>query len=182
MSKHLVQIQGLQEQVYKVKDIDKDIKRLKAQLNDGRETEMSLKAKIVERLGKGEQVEESKKVIEKEKHRKHVAAIEELNKVKSETKAKLHDLEPRKRSVELIIAEANNVSLEINSVKESGAAIQHKLYNKCEEIVTEVDNYSNSISTSLKKVEELETLVVDQLCSVLTVRIGQKWIDENLQK
>ncbi|XP_077228062.1 kinetochore protein NUF2 homolog [Tasmannia lanceolata] len=163
MSKHLVQIQGLQEQVNKVKDTDKHIRRLKAQLNEGREAEMSLKAKIVERLGKVEQVEESRKALEKEKHRKHMEAIEELNKVKSETKAKLHDLEPRKRNVELIIAEADNVNSEINSVKESGEATQQKLYNKCEEIVSEADNYSNSMSTALQRVEEeLGTVVADQ--------------------
>ncbi|KAK9162234.1 hypothetical protein Syun_003136 [Stephania yunnanensis] len=82
MSKQLAQMQAIQEQVNSGKAIDKDVKVLKAKLSDDRMLEMSLEAKLVERQGKVEQLEESRKAFEKERELKYEEATKRLNSVK----------------------------------------------------------------------------------------------------
>ncbi|KAF8377250.1 hypothetical protein HHK36_030625 [Tetracentron sinense] len=133
--------------VNSAKSIDKDVKVLKAKLSDDGVLDMSLKAKLVERQGKVDQLEESRKALEKERFDK------ELNNVKFEVESKRRGLEARQRKVEDVVVEANNTTLKINSVKNSRAATQQELGHKCEEIVNEFHQYSGSIGVMLPRIE-----------------------------
>lgn len=53
MSKHLTRMQAIQEQMNSAKSIEKNVKTLKAKLNDEAILDKSLEAKRVERQGKG---------------------------------------------------------------------------------------------------------------------------------
>lgn len=53
MSKHLTQMQAIQEQVNSAKLIEKNVKILKSKLDDEAVLDKSLEAKRVERQGKG---------------------------------------------------------------------------------------------------------------------------------
>ncbi|XXG58928.1 hypothetical protein AAC387_Pa04g1109 [Persea americana] len=157
LSKYLVEMQALQEQVNSAKAVDKDVKVLKAKLSDEGVLDMSLEAKVVEWQGKVEQAVDLKNALEKERGLKWAEAIKELNKVKLQIESKLHDLEVRERNVEAMVAKADSMNNKISSVRESGTAIQQMLGNKCEEIVAEVRNYSNSIGAFFQTFEaELE--------------------------
>ncbi|KAK9167588.1 hypothetical protein Scep_002779 [Stephania cephalantha] len=105
MSKQLAQMQAIQEQVNSGKAIDKDVKVLKAKLSDDRMLEMSLEAKLVERQGKVEQLEELRKAFEKERDLKYEEATKRLNSVKLEVESKRNDLASRGEKVQAMIAE-----------------------------------------------------------------------------
>ncbi|KAF8404187.1 hypothetical protein HHK36_009069 [Tetracentron sinense] len=153
MTKHFTQMQAIQEQVNSAKSIDKDVKVLKAKLSDDGVLDMSLEAKLVERQGKVDQLAESRKALEKERDLKLEEVTKELNNVKSEVESKRRGLEARQRKVEVVVAEADNNTLKINSVKDSGAAKQQELGSKCEEIVKEFHNYSGSFGVVLPRIE-----------------------------
>ncbi|KAF8404181.1 hypothetical protein HHK36_009062 [Tetracentron sinense] len=153
MTKHFTQMQAIQEQVNSAKSIDKDVKVLKVKLSDDGVLDMSLEAKLVERQGKADQLEESRKALEKERDLKLEEVTKELNNVKSEVESKRRGLEARQRKVEVVVAEVDNNTLKINSVKDSGAATQQELGRKCEEIVKEFHNYSGSFGVVLPRIE-----------------------------
>ncbi|XP_058103261.1 kinetochore protein NUF2 homolog isoform X3 [Magnolia sinica] len=156
MSKRLAQMQALQEQVNSAKTIDKDVKDLKANLSNEAVSDMSLEAKIVDRQGKLDKLEESRKAMEKERDLKHAEAVKELNAAKSEMELKSHELDQRERKVEVMVAEGDDINMRISSVKESGVVTRQQLADKCEEIVAEVRVYSDSISPLLGRIENLE--------------------------
>ncbi|OVA19007.1 Kinetochore protein Nuf2 [Macleaya cordata] len=154
MSKHFAQMQAIQEQANSAKTIDKDVKVLKAKQSDEGVLDMSLEAKLVERQGKVEQLEESKKAYEQENNMKHEEVIKKLDQVKLEVESKKRDLAIREKKVEAVVAEVDSINMRINSVRESGAAMQQQLYKKCEEIVNEFHNYSHSVGTYMQWLEE----------------------------
>ncbi|KAK6945603.1 Kinetochore protein Nuf2, N-terminal [Dillenia turbinata] len=137
MSKHFNLMQAIQEQVNNAKTVEKDVKVLKAKLSDEGLLDKSLEVKLVERQGKAEQLDESKRQLEREKEIKYEEARKELNNMELEMKARKCDLEARHRKVEATIAEVDSITSQINSVRESGAAKQLMLAQKCEEIVRE---------------------------------------------
>ncbi|KAI4298994.1 hypothetical protein L6164_032494 [Bauhinia variegata] len=149
MSKHFAQMQAIQEQVNSAKSIEKDLKALKAKLSDEGVLEKSLEAKLVERQGKAEQLEELRKQLEKERNIKSEEGTKELNSVKSDTESKRHGLEARQRNVEALVAEVDAINLKTSSVRESGALKREQLVGKCEEIVKEFQQYTNSIAALL---------------------------------
>ncbi|KAA8545519.1 hypothetical protein F0562_020303 [Nyssa sinensis] len=138
MSKHFAQMQAIQEQVNSAKSIEKDVKVLKVKLSDEGVLEKSLEAKLAERQGKADQLDELKKQLEKERDLKCEEATKELNNVKLELELKRRDLEARQKKIEAVVAEVDAMTAKINSVKESGAAKQQELCRKCEEIAREV--------------------------------------------
>ncbi|KAF6152770.1 hypothetical protein GIB67_004599 [Kingdonia uniflora] len=168
MSKHLVKMQAIQEQVgmyitifplikllavNSAKTIDKDTKALKAKLSNEKVLEMSLEAKLVERQGKVEQLEESFKVFEKERDLKHDEASTKLSKVKLEVESKKHNNEMKERKIEAMVEEAGGINMEIDSVKDSAVSTQQELLRKAEAIVSEFHNYWESSEAAMQRIE-----------------------------
>ncbi|XAR49393.1 hypothetical protein NMG60_11032579 [Bertholletia excelsa] len=151
MSKHLKQMQAIQEQVNSAKKIEKDVKIIKVKQSDDAMLDKSLEAKLVERQGKVEQLDEVRKHLEKERDLRCEEATKELNNVKLEVESKRRDLELRQTKVEAVVAEVDAITMKINSVKESGAVKRQELGQKCEEIVNEFYNYSNSMEALLSR-------------------------------
>ncbi|MCL7034829.1 hypothetical protein MKW94_027770, partial [Papaver nudicaule] len=137
MSKQLSQMHSTKEQADAAKKVEKDVKVLKAKQNDERLSGMSLEAKLVERQGKVEQLEELKRVYEKEKDMKHEEVAKNLDSLKLELESKKCDLAAREVKVKALVAQGDSINMRNNSEIESGAATKHQLYNKCEEIANE---------------------------------------------
>lgn len=149
MSKQFAQIQAIQEQVNSAKSVEKDVKGLKAKLSDEGVMDISLEVKLVERQGKAEQLDESRKQAEKEREFKYQEATKELNNVKLEVEAMRRNFEERHMQVGATVAEVDSLTLKTHSVRESGEAKQQELARKCEEIVKEFHRYSSSIGMLL---------------------------------
>lgn len=149
MSKQFAQIQAIQEQVNSAKSVEKDVKGLKAKLSDEGVMDISLEVKLVERQGKAEQLDESRKQAEKEREFKYQEATKELNNVKLEVEAMRRNFEERQMQVGAMVAEVDSLTLKTHSVRESGEAKQQELARKCEEIVKEFHRYSSSIGMLL---------------------------------
>ncbi|KAK1305673.1 hypothetical protein QJS10_CPA10g01550 [Acorus calamus] len=119
ISKHLEQMQALQEQVNHAKAIDKDFKALKAKISNEEMSDMTLEAKLSERKGKLEQLEELVKATQKERNLKLAEATRELDSVKVEVKAQLRELELRERRIEAMVAKFYSYSNSIREILES---------------------------------------------------------------
>ncbi|PQQ11842.1 kinetochore protein Nuf2 [Prunus yedoensis var. nudiflora] len=132
LSKHLAQMQAIQEQVNSAKSVDRDFKAVKAKLADDGVLTRSLQAKLVEREGKVEQLNELKKQLEKERDLKFEEASKELNNVKLEVESRRRDMEARQKDVEAAVAEVDSITAKTTSIKESGASHQKQLAHKCE--------------------------------------------------
>ncbi|KAG9135465.1 hypothetical protein Leryth_007225 [Lithospermum erythrorhizon] len=154
MSKHLTQMQALQDQVNSAKSVEKELKILKSKLSDEAMIVKSLESKLVEMQGKGDQLEELKKQLEKEREVNCSEALKELNNVKSEVESRRRDLVIRKRQVDAVLTEANSIMMKINSVRDSGAAKQQELSLKCEEVLQQCYNYSSDICQLLPITED----------------------------
>lgn len=151
--KHFAQMQAIQEQVNSSKSIEKDFKALKAKLSDEGMLEKSLEAKLVERQGKAEQLDELRKQLEKERDLKCEEATKEFNNVKLEVDSRRRDLETRQKHVEAVVVEVDALTSKANSIKESGAAKVQELIHKSEEIVKEFQQYAKSIDVLLPTIE-----------------------------
>ncbi|KAG6767500.1 hypothetical protein POTOM_028705 [Populus tomentosa] len=150
MSKHFDQMQAIHEQVNSAKSIEKDYKALKAKLSDDGLMDKSLDAKLVELQMKAQQLNELKKLLEKERAMKCEEATKEYNTIKSEVESKRHDLEARQRRVEAVLSEVDAITSKTNMVNESGAAKVQKLVSKREEIAEQFKKYKNSIEPLLQ--------------------------------
>ncbi|CAL5438858.1 unnamed protein product [Camellia sinensis] len=137
MSKNLTQMQTIQEQVNSAKTIEKDVKVLKVKQGDEEMIDKSLEAKLVERQGKVEQLDEIRKQLEKERDFRCEEATKELNNVKLEVESMRRDLESRQAKIAAVVAEVDTINMKINSIKESGAVTRQELGHKCEEIQRE---------------------------------------------
>ncbi|EEF33107.1 kinetochore protein NUF2 homolog [Ricinus communis] len=145
ISKHFNQMQEIHEEVNSAKSIEKDYKELKAKLSNEGMLDKKLDAKLVERQAKAQQLDELRKVLEKEKDLKCEDAAREFNNVKSEVESRRVDLEARQRKVEVIVSEVDAITLKTNMVKESGAAKVQELVYKCEQIAEQFEQYRNSM-------------------------------------
>ncbi|KAI3525617.1 hypothetical protein L1887_04526 [Cichorium endivia] len=154
MSKHLKQMQTLQEQVNSAKQVEKDVKVLKAKNSDDGVLDKSLEAKLFEQQGRADQLEELLKQLEKEKDLKCEEASRELNNVRSQVEYNRNGLEQRQRNIEALIEEGAAIKEKINMEKDSSLAKQQILYSKCEEITKEFLEYSNSTGHLLSKIGE----------------------------
>ncbi|KAI8532152.1 hypothetical protein RHMOL_Rhmol11G0191400 [Rhododendron molle] len=137
LSKNLAQMQAIQEQVNSAKSVEKDVKVLKVKQSEAGMLDKSLEAKVVERQGKVEQLDEMRKQLEKERDLRCEEATKELNNVKSEVEEKRRDLESRQTKLQAVVSEADAMSMKSNSVKESAAAKRQELCRKSEEIVSQ---------------------------------------------
>ncbi|CAK7355266.1 unnamed protein product [Dovyalis caffra] len=155
MSKHFNQMQAIHEQVNSAKSIEKDYKAVKAKLSDDGLIDKSLDAKLVELQMKAQQLNDLKKLLEKERDLKCEEATKEFNNTKSEVESRRHDLEARQRKVEAVLTEVDAITSKINVVNESGAAKIQKLVQKREEIADQFQQYKNSIQSVLAAVDFL---------------------------
>ncbi|KAH1250943.1 Kinetochore protein NUF2 [Glycine max] len=151
MSKHNKLMQDIQEQVNSAKSIEKDLKALKAKLSDEEILEKSLEAKLVEKQSKVEQMEESRKQLEKESNIMWEEATKYLSSTKSDVESKRSATETRQKNVEAVLSEVaflkvDAISSKIISVKEAGAVKVALLVRKCEELVEAFHNYANPIA------------------------------------
>ncbi|XP_021283498.1 probable kinetochore protein NUF2 [Herrania umbratica] len=149
MSKHFALMQAIHEQVNSAKSVEKEWKGLKAKLSDDAVLDKSLEAKLIERQGKVEQLEELQRQLQKERGLKFQESTKHLNDVKLEVESRRCDLEARQKKVEDVVAEVDSITLKTSMVKESGAAKVHDLVSKCEEIVKQFQHYSSSIGVLL---------------------------------
>lgn len=153
MSKHFAQMQDIQEQVNSAKTIEKDVKVLKLKMTDEGVLDKSLEAKLVERQGKADQLDELKKQLEKERELNCEAATKELTNVKLEVDSRRHGNELRQRNIDALITEVDAIEAKIKSAKDSSAAKQQELGLKCEEIVKEFYQYKNRLEDSWAPLE-----------------------------
>ncbi|MBA0778659.1 hypothetical protein Gotri_006505, partial [Gossypium trilobum] len=98
MLKHFALMQAIHEQVNSAKSVEKECKGLKAKLSDDVVLDKSLEAKLIERQGKGRQ-------LQKERDLKFEESTKHLNSVKSEVLSKRCELEARQKKVEDVVAE-----------------------------------------------------------------------------
>ncbi|KAF5786569.1 putative kinetochore protein Nuf2 [Helianthus annuus] len=153
MNKHLKLMQTLQEQVNSAKQVEKDVKVLKAKNSDDGVLDKSLEAKLFELQGRVDQLEELLKQLQKERDVKCEEASKELNNVRSQMEYDHCGLEQRQREVEALVAEGDAINEKFNKEKESAAAKQQMLLRKCEEITKEVFQYSNATGQLLSRIE-----------------------------
>ncbi|KAL8223917.1 hypothetical protein R6Q57_019392 [Mikania cordata] len=153
MNKHLKLMQALQEQVNSAKQVEKDVKVLKAKNSDDGVLDKSLEAKLFEHQGRADQLDELLKQLEKERDLKCEEASKELNNVRSQVEYNSRGLEQRQQEVEALVAEGAALNEKINIEKDSAAAKQQMLLHKCEEITNEFFNYSNAIGQLLSRIE-----------------------------
>ncbi|KAJ0743846.1 putative kinetochore protein Nuf2 [Helianthus annuus] len=153
MNKHLKLMQTLQEQVNSAKQVEKDVKVLKAKNSDDGVLDKSLEAKLFELQGRVDQLEELLKQLQKERDVKCEEASKELNNVRSQMEYNHCGLEQSQREVEALVAEGDAINEKMNKEKESAAAKQQMLLRKCEEITKEFFQYSNATGQLLSRIE-----------------------------
>ncbi|PHT40156.1 hypothetical protein CQW23_19010 [Capsicum baccatum] len=83
---------------------------LKQKLNDNEVLEKSLEAKLVERKGKADQLEELSKQLGKERDFSYEEAAKELKNVKLEVESKRRGFEARKNNVEGVLSEVDAIN------------------------------------------------------------------------
>ncbi|XP_047959277.1 kinetochore protein NUF2 homolog [Salvia hispanica] len=149
ISKHLSRMQAVQEQVSSAKSVEKEVKVLKSKLSDEDVQVKSLEAKLVDMQSKADQLKEYKRQLEKEKAMRQEEADKEVNNVEFEVESKRRALELREKHVESVVAEAEAINLKRKNIREEADAKIQKLSHKYEEIVSEFDKYSKSISNLL---------------------------------
>ncbi|CAH9082128.1 unnamed protein product [Cuscuta europaea] len=151
MSKSLEQMKAIQEQANSVKSVEKEIKALKCKLGEDEMLDKSLDAKLVEKQGKADQLDEMKKKVEIECILAREEATKELNNVKSQVESTRNGLLLRKKQVETVIAEGDAVNAKIISVGENAESQCQQLKLKHEEVAKEFMMYSNKVGDVLKR-------------------------------
>lgn len=149
MKKCFDQMQAIQEQVNSAKSVDKEYKALRAKLSDEVVLDKSLEAKLLERQGRLEELEETKKQLEKERDVRCEEAFKKFNQVKMEVESQRRDLEARQKNVEAVVSKVDAVTSKSKSVKEASVAQQQELLLKCEEVVKEFQEYNNRLCNSV---------------------------------
>ncbi|KAK9078921.1 hypothetical protein SSX86_002980 [Deinandra increscens subsp. villosa] len=153
LNKHLKLMQSLQEQVNSAKQVEKDVKVLKAKISEDGVLDKSLEVKLFEHQGRADQLQELLKQLEKERDLKCEEASEELNNVRSQVEYNRRGLEQREHKVEALVAEGVAIIEKINIEKDSAAAKQQMLLHKCEELTKEFFKYSNATGDLLSRIE-----------------------------
>ncbi|XP_050157588.1 kinetochore protein NUF2 homolog [Malus sylvestris] len=157
LSKHLAQMQAIQEQVNSAKSVDRDVKAVKAKLSDDGVVSKSLHETILNLfpnisiglLSKEKNLNELKKQLERERDLKFEEASKDLNNVELEVESRRRDLETRQKAVEAAVEEVDSITSKTASIKESEAVDQKELARNCEEIMKEFHQYQNSIRVLL---------------------------------
>ncbi|KQK12108.1 kinetochore protein Nuf2 [Brachypodium distachyon] len=155
LAKQFSKIQDLQEQVSAAKTVEKEVKALKAKLNDESASIMSLDAKIVEWQGKVLEAEERLKAKVKERNQIVADENQKLVALRSEIECKLQCLEPREREVEAKIEKASRVCAETDSKRTAGAAEQQKVRAKFDDILQAYKYYMDTMNPFLERLEDM---------------------------
>ncbi|KAK9929263.1 hypothetical protein M0R45_026367 [Rubus argutus] len=150
LSKHLAQMQAIQEQVNSAKFAGKDYRALKEKISDDEVLIKSLQNEVVKRQAKVKDLNDLKKKLEKERDLKFEEATKEFSNVKLEVESRRGILEARQKDVEAAVAEVDSITEKIASVRKSAAADQQELACKCEEIIKEFHQYVSSIGVLLQ--------------------------------
>ncbi|GAB2236073.1 hypothetical protein Droror1_Dr00027805 [Drosera rotundifolia] len=153
MSKQTAQMKGFEDQVSSAKAIEKEVKQGKTKLTDDGIQEISLEAKLVEREGKADQVDQQKERLQKEKELKYQQGSKEFNKVKIDVESRRHTLEAIGRRVKAVFVEVDSTKVKISSCKDSGTARQQLLLKKLEEILYEFHLYNQSANAVLSEID-----------------------------
>ncbi|ONK56144.1 uncharacterized protein A4U43_C10F4590 [Asparagus officinalis] len=149
MSKHLFQMQAIQEQVNSAKGVDKDVKAYKAKLSEDKVLTISLDAKLDEWQGKAKQAAELIKMMEKERDTRCEQDSQKLETLRTELEWKLQCLEPREKTVEAMVAKGDSLCSEAAAVREAGKVKQQQLRSKLEGIINAFHSYSNKVEREL---------------------------------
>ncbi|XP_062029336.1 kinetochore protein NUF2 homolog [Rosa rugosa] len=150
LSKHLAQMQAIQEQVNSAKFAGKDYKALKDKISDDEILIKSLQNEVVKRQAKVKDLNDLKRKLEKERDLKFEEATKEYSNVKLEVESRRGVLEARQKDVEAAVAEVDSITAKVASVRKSAAADQQALAHKCEEIIKEFHQYASSIGVLLQ--------------------------------
>lgn len=154
MTNNLSQMQTLQEQVNEAKKVEKDVKVLKTKnSDDDTVSDKSLVAKLYEKQGRVDQLEELLKQLEKEKDLKCEEASKELNNVRAQVEYNRRGLEQRERNAEALVSEGAAINKNVIEVKDSVTAKQQILLAKEDEIAKEFFEYSKSTGHLLSRIE-----------------------------
>ncbi|KAK9078920.1 hypothetical protein SSX86_002979 [Deinandra increscens subsp. villosa] len=141
------------EQVNSAKQVEKDVKVLKAKISEDGVLDKSLEVKLFEHQGRADQLQELLKQLEKERDLKCEEASEELNNVRSQVEYNRRGLEQREHKVEALVAEGAAIIEKINIEKDSATTKQQMLLHKCEELTKEFFKYSNATGDLLSRIE-----------------------------
>ncbi|KAI4341999.1 hypothetical protein MLD38_026663 [Melastoma candidum] len=153
MSKHLTQMQKIQEQINAAKTIEKDVKALKANLSDEGVSIKSLDAKLVELEGKVDQLDKLRLQTRKESQVQCEEAVRELNNIRQEVISRKHELEARQRKVESVVEKVDSINMKIRMVGENSAAKRLEISHKCEFIIQEFHQYLHSLEAVMPTVD-----------------------------
>ncbi|GKC14221.1 hypothetical protein Tco_1011003, partial [Tanacetum coccineum] len=141
------------EQANEAKKIEKDVKVLKTKNSDDTVSDKSLEAKLYEKQGRVDQLEELQKQLEKEKDLKCEEASKELNNVRAQVEYNRRGLEQRERNAEALVSEGAAINKNVIEVKDSATAKQQILLAKEDEITKEFFEYSKSMGQLLSRIE-----------------------------
>ncbi|KAF2321245.1 hypothetical protein GH714_036159 [Hevea brasiliensis] len=136
-------------QVNSAKSIEKDYKTLKAKLSDDGVLDKSLDAKLVERQAKAQQLDELRKILEKEGNVKSERLQKNLIMLSWRWNQR-GVIWKQGKGVESVVSEVDAITSKTNLVKESGAAKVQELVHKCEEVVEQFQQYKNSMELLLQ--------------------------------
>ncbi|XP_006650889.1 kinetochore protein NUF2 homolog [Oryza brachyantha] len=163
LSRHLSEMQALQEQVAAAKTLEKEVKARKSKISDESVTIKALDKRMVEWDGKVLEIEERAKAKEKERDQIIADENQKLAALRSEIEWKLKCLEPREREVEETTAKATKLCLETDSIRKSAAEEQQRIYAKFQEIGHAFNHYNDNVNTSLEQVEEVSKETLERL-------------------
>ncbi|KAI4318796.1 hypothetical protein MLD38_032463 [Melastoma candidum] len=148
MSKHLSQMQKIQEQINAAKTIEKDIKALKAKLCDEGLSIKSLDAKLVElqnTMPAVDQLDKLRVQTRKESQVQCEEAVREHSNIKQRVISLKHELEARQRKVESVVETVDSIKMKTRMVRENSAVKQLEISRKCEFIIQEFHQYLHSL-------------------------------------
>ncbi|XP_020890131.1 uncharacterized protein LOC110230738 [Arabidopsis lyrata subsp. lyrata] len=136
-------------QVNNAKTVEKECKAFKAKLSEDGVAYKSLEAKVVEREGILEQLNESLKQLEKEKAVMFDEWTKQLNGLKVEVESRRRELEVRQTNVESVVAMVDDNTAKTNQVRQSGELKVKQLAAKYEEIMKQFHEYTVSFGAFL---------------------------------
>ncbi|KAG7588081.1 hypothetical protein ISN44_As07g004360 [Arabidopsis suecica] len=149
ISKSYSQLQLINKQVTDAKAVEKESKALKSKLSEDGVVYKSLEAKVVEREGILEQLNESLKQLEKEKAVMFDDWTKQLNELKVEVESRRRELEARQTNVESVVAMVDDNTAKTNQVRQSGELKVKQMAAKYEEIMKQFHEYTVSFGAFL---------------------------------
>ncbi|PNT72216.1 hypothetical protein BRADI_2g41451v3 [Brachypodium distachyon] len=184
LSKQFSKIQDLHEQVAAAKTVEREVKALKAKLNDESVSIMSLDGKIVEWQGRVHEAEECLKDKVNENNQIIADENQKVSSLRSEIECKLRCLEPREKEVEAKVTKASSLCVEADSARTAATAEQRKIRKKFDNILQAFNYYMDTLNPFLERVEEVGRETSQRLdCSAFEAGLGDfPALNESLQR